>query len=196
MPLLKREVEMSHPNLFEFSEEELPWWVAHTRSRQEKALARFLLPLEIPFYVPQWQKKARRAGRNLCSYIPLFPGYVFFRGSAADRHSTLRSGLLVSILEVTDQRLLQNELAQLRRLQQLGADLVPHRELHPGDPVRITEGPFSGYSGIVIRGQARLRLMVSITMLRKTVAVEFDRAVLAAERSTHRSEEEARIAVA
>jgi transcription antitermination factor NusG len=196
MPLLKREVEMSHPNLFEFSEEELPWWVAHTRSRQEKALARFLRPLEIPFYVPQWQKKARRAGRNMVSYIPLFPGYVFFRGSVADRYATLQSGLLVSILEVTDQRLLHDELAQLRRLQHLGAELVPHRELHPGDPVRITEGPFSGYSGVVIRGQVRLRLVVSITMLRKTVAVEFDRAVLASERPTNRSDEEARIAVA
>ena len=196
MPLLKREVEISHPNLFELSEVELPWWVAHTRSRQEKMLARFLLPLEIPFYVPQCEKRVRRAGRNLVSYLPLFPGYVFFRGSTADRHATLRSGLLVTILDVPDQRLLQKELAQLRHLQQSGAQLVPYEELHPGDPVRVTEGPFKGYSGVVIRGQARLRLVVSITMLRKTVAVEFDRAALASARPTHRLTGETRIAVA
>jgi transcription antitermination factor NusG len=196
MPLLKREVEMSHPNLFELSAADRPWWVAHTRSRQEKALARYLLPLEIPFYVPQREKKARRSGRERVSYLPLFPGYVFFRGTAGERHATLRSGLLVGVLEVQDQGLLQGELAQLRMLQESGAELVPHDELHPGDFVQIMEGPFTGYSGVVLRGQARLRLVVSITMLRKTVAVEFDRAVLAPARPARRSQGDSRTAVA
>jgi len=196
MPLLKREVEMSHSDIFELPAGERPWWVAHTRSRQEKALARYLFPLEIPFYVPQSEKHSRRGTRDRVSYLPLFPGYVFFRGSVADRVAVLRSGLLVGVLDVPDQGLLQRELRELRQLQESGAILVPHHEFHPGDPVRITEGPFTGYSGVVIRGQARLRLMVSITMLRKTVAVEFDRAVLRAVRSTPRTQGEARTAVA
>lgn len=196
MPLLKREVEISHPDLFELSDLGCPWWVAHTRSRQEKALARYLLPFGIGFYVPQFQKRSRGSRRERTSYLPLFPGYVFFRGSATDRLSALRSGLLVSILEVPDQALLQRELAQLRQLQESGAELVPHEEFQPGDPVRIKEGPFTGYSGVVIRGQVRLRLVVSITMLRKTVAVEFDRTVLASVRRGPRSEGETRIAVA
>ena len=65
MPLLQRGPEVSPSGLFELSEAELPWWVAHTRSRQEKALARYLLPLGIPFYVPQQEKRIRREGRNL-----------------------------------------------------------------------------------------------------------------------------------
>ncbi len=196
MPLLKREVEMSHSDIFDLSTGERPWWVAHTRSRQEKALARYLVPLGIPFYVPQSEKHSRRGTRDRVSYLPLFPGYVFFRGSVSERLSTLRSGLLVGVLEVPDQGLLHRELRELRRLQESGAALVPHHEFHPGDPVRITEGPFAGYSGVVIRGQASLRLVVSITMLRKAVAVEFDRAVLKAARSTTRIQGEARSAVA
>ena len=196
MPLLKREVEISHPNLFELSEAELPWWVAHTRSRQEKALARYLLPLGIPFYVPQQEKRIRREGRNLASYLPLFPGYVFLRGSAADRQAALQSRLLVGVLNVPDQRLLHQELAELRMLQQSGARLVPYEKLQPGDAVRVTEGPFQGYSGVVIRGQARLRLVVSITMLRKAVAVEFDRASLTSGQPAPRLRGETRTAVA
>jgi transcription antitermination factor NusG len=195
MPLLKREVEMSHPDLFDLSKTGFPWWVAHTRSRQEKALARFLLPLEIPFYVPQVRKETRRRGRSLVSFLPLFPGYVFFRGSARDRLAAFRSGLLVAILEVENQDLLHTELAQLRRLQESGADLLLQQEFQAGDLVRIKEGPFSGYSGVVIRDQGRLRLLVSITMLRKTVAVEFDRSVLASARPP-RVGRETRIAVA
>jgi transcriptional antiterminator RfaH len=196
MPLLKREVEISHPNLFDLSEAELPWWVAHTRSRQEKALARYLLPLGIPFYVPQQEKQIRRKGRTLASYLPLFPGYVFLRGTAADRQAALRSRLLVGVLNVPDQGLLQRELAELRLLQQSGARLVPYEEFQPGDAVRVTDGPFRGYSGVVIRGQARLRLVVSITMLRKAVAVEFDRALLASGRPMSRLRGETRTAVA
>ena len=196
MPLLKREAEISHPNLFELSQAELPWWVAHTRSRQEKALARYLLPLGIPFYVPQQEKRIRRGGRMLASYLPLFPGYVFLRGSAADRQAALRSRLLVGVLNVPDQGLLHRELAELRKLQQSGARLVPYEELQPGDAVRVTEGPFQGYSGVVIRGQARLRLVISITMLRKAVAVEFDRASLTSGRPASELRGETRTAVA
>jgi len=178
MPLLKREVEIFPPSIFELAESDRPWWVAHTRSRQEKAFARHLQPLSIPFYAPQRENRVRRAGRNRVSYIPLFAGYVFFRATIAERLEALRSRLLVRILEVPDQALLQGELAQLRTVQESGATLVPFEELHAGDTVRIAEGPFQGYSGVVLREPSRLRLLVSISIIRKTVAVEFDREVL------------------
>jgi transcription termination/antitermination protein NusG len=196
MPLLKREIEISPLNLFELAEADHPWWVAHTRSRQEKALARYLLPLGVPFYLPQREKKIRRASRNLVSHLPLFPGYVFFRGSVGQRQAALRSRLLVQVLEVPNQPLLQRELAQLYVLQQSGANFLPYEEFRSGDPVRVVEGPFQGYSGVVIRPKARLRLMVSITMLRKTVAVELDREVLASSPPSHRSRGEKQSAVA
>lgn len=196
MPLLKREEEISPRSPFELPEDELPWWVAHTRSRQEKALARYLLPLSVPFYLPQGEKRIRRAGRTFASYLPLFPGYVFFRGSLVERQTALQSRLIVQVLEVRDQGLLGRELGQLHRLKESGAQLLAYEPLAPGDSVRIQDGPFQGYSGVVVRGQARLRLLVSITMLRKTVAVEFDRAVLTPASSSQRSIGSARTAVA
>lgn len=196
MPLLKHEVELSPRSIFEMPDAGQPWWVAHTRSRQEKSLARYLVPLEVPFYLPQYEKKQLRGERSRSSYIPLFPGYLFFRGSVAQRQAAIQSRLIVQVLEVRDQTLLQKELAALHGLQQSGATLVPFEELHAGDSVRITDGPFQGYSGVVIRGRAGLRLLVSITMLRKTVAVEFDRDVLRSVTSPQRSVERTRTAVA
>ncbi len=196
MPLLKREAEFSPGSLFELSESERPWWVARTRSRQEKALARYLLPTGVPFYAPQYEKKLHRGERSRSSFLPLFPGYVFFRGSLSERQLAVRSRLIVQVLEVQDQGLLQKELCEIQLLQQSGALFLPLEHLHPGDSVRIEEGPFQGYSGVILRGQARLRLLVSITMLRKTVAVEFDREVLRALPAPHRSIRPARVAVA
>jgi transcription antitermination factor NusG len=179
MPLLARELELFPHDGLELPESDFPWHVAHTRSRQEKGLARHLVSQEVAFYVPQYEKRTRRAGRNFTSFLPLFPGYVFFRGGSRERQAAIRSHLLVRVLEVKDQALLGAELAALRRLQLSGASLSPLVELEPGDEVRIVDGPFKGHSGIVLRGQSRVRLVVSITMLRQSVAVEFERGVLA-----------------
>ena len=196
MPLLKREKEIFPPGLFDLPEPDFPWWVAHTRSRQEKALARYLEPLGVPFYLPQGEQRKRRAGRNFVSYLPLFPSYLFFRGSKEHRYAAWRSNLLVRILDVADQVLLTQELTQLHALQQLGASVAAYPPLSPGDAVRIVEGPFKGYTGVVLREQARLRLVVSISVLRKAVAVEFERDVLAPVFSSPRPAGFARSAVA
>jgi len=178
MPLLKWTTDFFPSELFGLSSGDFPWWVAHVRSRQEKALARHLLPLEVPFYLPQREKRSRRAGRTFVSYLPLFPGYLFFRGSAAQRSSALRSNLIVKVLEVRDQDLLASELMQIRHLQEAGASLVPYADVVPGDAVRVTDGPFRGYIGVVLRIPGRTRLLVSISMIRQSVAVEFDREVV------------------
>ena len=178
MPILRQETELSPAGIFGLSESSFPWWVAHVRSRQEKALARHLLPFEVPFYLPQREKQVRRSGRTLVSYHPLFPGYLFFRGSVAARNTALRSNLVVKVLEVGDQALLSSELLQIRRLQEAGASLVPYLDVVPGDAVRVTDGPFKGHFGVVVRVQGRTRLLVSISMLRQAVAVEFDRDVV------------------
>jgi transcription antitermination factor NusG len=178
MPILERELEVSPPGIFKLSEHDFPWWVAHTRSRQDKAFARYLLPLEIPYYLPCREQRVRRAGRTFTSYLPLFPGYVFFRGSAAHRLAAMKSKLVVQVLDVRDQGLLARELSQIRHLQEAGANMLPWVELAPGDLISVRDGPFKGYTGAVLRSQGRLRLLVSISMLRQNVAVEFERDVI------------------
>jgi transcriptional antiterminator RfaH len=179
LPLLKRGPEIFPPALFD-ADGGPGWFVAYTRGRQEKALARHLLPLSIPFYLPLSEKVTRRSGRTFTSYLPLFPGYVFLRGSAAQRIAALRSNLIVRVLEVADQRLLGEELRTLRRFQLAGVNLSPLPTFAPGDPVRVTAGPFSGCLGTVVRDQGQLRLVVSVSILQRSVAVELDRESVAA----------------
>ena len=175
MPLLERGPDMFPQDLFELSLADFPWWVAHVRSRQEKVLARHVTPLRVPFYLPQREKRRKRGGRSFVSHLPLFPGYFFFRGSAPQRTAVLRSNVVVRLIEVPDQDLLARELRELRALQESGATLVPYEPIAPGTSVRVVEGPFSGYTGRVLREPSRLRLIVSITMLRQAVSVEFSR---------------------
>jgi transcription antitermination factor NusG len=195
VPLLKRGPEVFPQDLFELSPAELSWAVAHTRSRQEKALVRHLEPLGIAFYLPQLERRVRRSGRQFVSYIPLFPGYVFLRCDAAARTAVFRSQLVVRLLEVSDQDLLHGELRQLRALQESGAALTPYAPLVAGDMVRVADGPFRGYRGRVVREQSGLRLIVAVSILRQNVAVEFDRSCLTREpRATADGEDRSAVA--
>src|SRR5262249_34287476 len=111
------------------------------------------------------------------------------------RDSVFRSGLVVRLLDVRDQALLDGELRQLRALQLSGASLAPYERLVPGDLVTIADGPFQGHRGCVVRGPCGLRLIVSISMLRQSVAVEFDRSCLKREaRATGTGEDRSAVA--
>ena len=172
MPLLRKEPEAVPDDLFELRE---PWRIAHVRSRQEKVLARHLLRAGVAFYAPQIERSKTRDGRRFVSHLPLFPGYVFFRGDAAARQTALRSNVIAAIIDVLDQPLLNAQLHQLRRLQLEGASLIPVDEFAAGDAVRIVDGSFAGYEGTVVRSGRGERLLVSVSLLRKSVAVEFPR---------------------
>lgn len=184
MPVLRKESDIFPENLFDISPAEAPWQIAHLRSRQEKAVARLLLRDCKPFYLPQIERRTSRAGRTFLSYLPLFPGYVFLRDVQSLRETLWRTNALVRIIEVADQERLAAELEQIRRLQATGAILAPSPDLVVGDAVRITEGPFRGYVGVVIEERGSSRLVVSVSILRKSVTVEFPRDVVTAAKRT------------
>jgi transcription antitermination factor NusG len=179
MPLLRKESEIHPEELFTLSLETHPWWVAHVRSRREKALVRQLERHDVAFYLPQIEQRIRRDGRTFVSYLPLFPGYVFFRGPRSVHDVVWRSEAAASLVEVPDQGALDRELGQIRALQKSGATLRPFVDVAPGDPVRITAGAFKGYTGVLLEERGGERLIVSVSLLKKAVAVEFPRDVVA-----------------
>jgi len=172
VPILKREPDAFPGAIFEMT---APWWVAHLRSRQEKVLARFLRERGVPFYLPQMEKRTRRAGRTLVSYLPLFSGYLFFRGGRDASQEALKSHVIVNLLEPPDQSEFASELEQLHRLQLANVDLIPHPFVSAGDTVLITEGAFEGYRGVVVKEKGVRRLVVSVSFIRQSVALDIDR---------------------
>lgn len=179
MPILRKENEIFPESLFDLPTADAPWEIAHLRSRQEKAVARLLLDDGKPFYLPQIEQKVTRGGRTFVSHLPLFPGYIFLRRVDGLWETLWRTSAIANIIAVPDQAQLTAELLQIRQLQARGAILTPRVDLAPGDTVRVTEGAFSGYIGVVKQERGSLRLIVSLSMLRQSVAVEFPREVLA-----------------
>ena len=172
MPILKREPDAFPDSIFEMT---APWRVAHLRSRQEKVLARYLREHGVPFYLPQMEKRTRRSGRTLVSWLPLFSGYLFFRGGRDETQEALKSHVVVNLLEPPDQAEFAAELEQLHKLQLANVQLIPHPFVSAGDTVLITEGAFEGYRGVVLKEKGVRRLVVSVSFIRQSVALDIDR---------------------
>lgn len=150
------------------------WWVAHTKSRREKALAILLERESIGHFLPLVKKRYRRDGRSRLSIVPMFPGYVFFKGSRLDRYQALKTGHIANVLEVFDQKRLINELKQIEAAICLDVPVEPFPFAQKGRRVRVVYGPFIGLEGIIQRPKKLDRLVLSIDAIQQAVALEID----------------------
>src|SRR5689334_13100562 len=80
-----------------------PLWVVHTKSRNEKALARDLSQRGVRFFLPTAQIARRCRGKRLTLRVPLFPSYMFLSGDEEDRYVALMTHRAASITRVSDQ---------------------------------------------------------------------------------------------
>jgi len=150
------------------------WWVAHTKSRNEKALAQDLVAKNISYFLPMTWKVQRRSHRTLRSLLPLFSGYLFFCGREAERLELLRTNRVANVIEVKDQEKLLDELVQFERALRAGAPLTPYKYIRAGQRCRVIAGPLLGLEGIVIQIKNVARLLLQIDMLGQAASVEID----------------------
>ena len=150
------------------------WWVAHTKSRNEKALAHDLISKEISYFLPMTWKVRRKSRRTIKSLLPLFSGYLFFCGNENQRTEILRTDRVANLIEVINQEKLLNELVQIERVLQTGTPLVPHKYIKVGQKCRVIAGPLMGLQGIVVKTKGTMRLVLQVDMLGQAASVEID----------------------
>ena len=150
------------------------WWVVHTRSRNEKALAHDLINKDISYFLPMSWKVRRKSRRTIRSLLPLFNGYLFFCGKENDRIELLKTNRVAHLIEVENQQKLLDELVQVNQALQSGAPLTPHKYIKAGTRCRVIAGPLIGLEGIVVRTKNATRLVLQIDMLGQAASVEID----------------------
>ncbi len=150
------------------------WWVVHTRSRNEKALAHDLISKDISYFLPMSWKVRSKSRRTIRSLLPLFNGYLFFCGRENQRVELLKTNRVAHLIEVDDQQKLLGELVQVNQALQSGAPLTPHKYIKTGQRCRVIAGPLIGLEGIVVRSKNATRLVLQIDMLGQAASVEID----------------------
>jgi transcription antitermination factor NusG len=156
------------------------WWVAHTKPRNEKALAWDLVDRKVPYFLPMTMRTTFSGGRKRRGMIPLFPSYVFLCGGEPQRHSMLATNRVARIIEVTDQQTLITELDALHRALSEGAefDLYPFAVV--GQRCRVRKGPFEGIEGTIVSRDNLAKLVLQVSLLGCGAVMEMDPGLLEA----------------
>jgi transcription antitermination factor NusG len=112
--------------------------------------------------------------------LALFPGYVFVRLALEERSRALQLASAVHLVSFggIPAALPEAEVEGLRQRLAGGGRVEPHPYLRIGRRVRVTAGPMLGLEGIVTRRKDGCRIVFSLDLLKRSMAVEVDEAVL------------------
>jgi transcription antitermination factor NusG len=155
-----------------------PWYALRVRSRYENTVATHLQARGFESLLPLY--KCRRRWSDRCKEIelPLFPGYVFCQFNPLNRLPILSIPGVVHIVGVgrTPVPIDESEIAALQAAVKSGLPKQPWPFLEIGHRVRIEYGPFCGVQGILLGFRGHQRLVLSVTLLQRSVAVQIDEA--------------------
>ena len=156
------------------------WWVAHTKSRNEKALARDLSRHGITNYLPLRRKITRspRTGRRTVSTVPVFTGYLFFTGNEQQRYQVLATNRVAKTLFVPNQPQLVTQLRHIHQVLTSNMEFEHLMGVRVGRWVRVVAGALAGVEGCVVQKLGKTRLAVSVDFLGQSVLVEVDAELL------------------
>jgi len=153
------------------------WHVLHTRSRQEKALVADLTAMGVSCMLPVVSALRYYGRRKVRVELPLFPSYVFLRGGAEDAYRADRTRRVASIIPVSDQSRLQEELVAIHRSLSHNLPLDPHPYLRKGVWVEVRSGPLKGVRGIVEDRRQNI-LILQVDVLGQASSLEIDGSLL------------------
>lgn len=152
------------------------WLAAYTSARHEKSVARQLSERKIDYFLPLYRSWHRWADRRKEVELALFPSYVFVHIDPRERLRVLQLPGVVRLVSFNGSPavLPESEIEGLRNGLEQGVYAQPHPYLRVGRRVRVVRGPLAGTSGILVRKKDKLRFVISIDVLMRSVAVELN----------------------
>jgi transcription antitermination factor NusG len=152
------------------------WFAISVTVRREKIISQLLRDKGFETFLPLYSRR-HQYGRRIREFdLPLFPGYLFCRLILSTRLLVLTTpGVLRMVgagrvpIPVED-----HEITSLQRAIDAGVALMPHPFWRAGQSGRISAGPLAGIEGIVVNAKAPVRLILSVSLLQRSVLLEID----------------------
>lgn len=157
------------------SESEEQWFALSVVPRKEKVTAKTLRLKGYTDFLPLYSVKRKWSDRVQQVELPLFPGYVFCRFDSKVRLPILKVPTIMSVLGLgkNPEPIPAHEIEALQTVCKAGVEAIPYPYLVAGAKVRVNEGPLAGVEGILVE-EKETRLVLSVTLLQRSVAVEVD----------------------
>ena len=148
------------------------WFALQVRTRTEQQVAMMLRAKGYEEFLPTCSVRKKRISYE----TPLFPGYVFCRVNANVYGLIVTTPGVIRIVEFGGKPapIDPEEIHSIQVLTSSGSPLCVWKGLNIGDKVRVEEGPLQGVVGILTSILPKQRLLVSISMMMRTVVAEVD----------------------
>jgi transcription antitermination factor NusG len=156
------------------------WYALQVRPHCEQVVARMLLEKRYEPFLPTGRVRRSHARRDVEREMPLFPTYVFCRVTQECVGRIVTTPGVVRIVSVgrTPARIDEGEIAALRTVVTSGLPAERHPFIQAGDRVRICSGPLVGLEGVLLQRAGRDRFIISVWLLKRSVAIEMSGAQL------------------
>jgi transcription antitermination factor NusG len=153
------------------------WFALRVKSRFEKLVASMAHNKGFEEFLPIYQCRRRWSDRFKSVELPLFPGYVFCRLDPEHRLPLLTIPGVLHVVGIgrIPVPIDDAEIDAIRAAIGSGLGVEPWPFLQVGQHVRLEYGPLAGLEGCLVEVRKQHRLVVSVTLLQRSVAVEIER---------------------
>ncbi len=154
------------------------WFAVQVKTTHEKRVSSLLAFRGYESFLPLYMSRRRWSDRIKKVELPLFPGYVLCRFALHDRVPILKMPSVMSVVGIgpVPTPIDEHEIAAIQKVVQAGFGISPHPFLQVGQAVRINGGALYGLEGLILDVRRRDTLILSVTLLQRSVAVEIDSA--------------------
>lgn len=158
------------------------WYALHVAHKHETFVSTVLRNKGYREFLPVYRSRRRWSDRIAELDLPLFPGYVFCRFDAHDRRVPIVT--TPGVIQIvgfgrTPVPIEDAEIAAIQAIVASGIPAEPWPYVQAGQRVQVRYGALEGVEGLVVESRSRHRLVVSISLLQRSVMVEIDSAWVA-----------------
>src|SRR6266550_5672107 len=160
----------------EAGEMSYPWFALQVRCRYENIVTAHLSGMGYESFLPLYMCRRRWSDRFKQIETPLFPGYVFCRLNPLNRRPILMiPGVsLIVGMGKTPEAIDESEIAAIQVAVKSGLPRQPWPFMQIGQRVRIEQGPLCGLEGVLLDFRGRHRLILSVTLLQRSISVQVE----------------------
>ncbi len=153
------------------------WFALQVRPRWESATNLLLQNKGFETLLATYPAKRRWSDRCKIVEVPLFPGYLF---CCFDVHDRLPILITPGVISVVGRGKIPvpveaSEISALQAVVRSGIQTQPWPFLEIGERVRIKDDVLEGMEGILTDFKGKQRVIISVTLLQRSVALEIDR---------------------
>jgi transcription antitermination factor NusG len=155
----------------------LPWYGIRTKPKFERVTATALENQGYSAYLPLCTRRRQWSDRTVETELPLFPGYLFCRFDVLQRLPILTTHGVIAIVGLgkTPEPIPDAEIDRIQAILRSGRNAEPWPYLRTGERVRILAGSLQGLEGLLVKKKNEWRIVISVDLLQRSVAVEVDR---------------------